>query len=191
MTRQIVASVVAAVLAGAGLVSCRQSRSAGAQQSASVGAGAKAGQGPARLLLNEVVFLPAAGQPQWVELINVGGETATLDGIQIESHAGAKFAIPAGQTLSAGAVRVVRFDGQSAVDGNAIHAAPPTFLGPAGFVQLSGPSGVLDRIAWGEGQPRAANLSRGGFQEGRSIAWHVARPCPQHGDVGSARMGAL
>jgi len=165
MARQLVASVVAAVLASAGLVACQQSRNTSAQESAGGSAGPAAGQGAARLLLNEVVFLPAAGQPQWVELINVGGEPASLDGVQIESHTGAKFAIPAGQTLAAGAVRVVRFDGQSTVDASAIHAALSAFLGPDGFVQLRSTSGALDRVAWGAGQPGASSLSRGGFQE--------------------------
>ncbi len=175
MTRSLVASLVVASIAGCGLLACQRSRDDSAQESPARSSTPTAGAGPARVLLNEVVFLPPAGQPQWVELINAGGQPASLDGIQLESHTGAKFGLPQGQTLSPGAVRVVRFDGQSAVDANAIHSTLTSFLGAAGFVQVRGGVAVLDRIAWGDGQSGAANLSRGGDQEDPTPGMSIGR----------------
>jgi hypothetical protein len=124
-----------------------------------------AGAGPARLLLNEVVFQPAAGEPPWVELVNAGGAPGTLDGVVLENQAGEKFALPSQLTLPAGGVMLVRFDGQTGTETNTVHAAPPTFLAAEGFIRMSGPQGQLDRIAWGDSQAAGVNLSRGGDQE--------------------------
>jgi hypothetical protein len=136
---------------GGGLIGYRVLRSSAPNQQASAaGAQPTTARGQARLLLNEVQFLPSPGQSQWVELVNAGGETASLDGLALENHANARFAI-AGSSVPPGGVLLVRFD--------------TTFLAGAGFVHLTAGQNRLDRIAWGDGQAGAARLSRGGDQE--------------------------
>jgi hypothetical protein len=135
----------------------------------------RAGTGPARLLLNEVVFTPSPGQPPWVELVNAGGAPARLDGLTLENQAAEKFMLPVGMTVPSGGVLVVRFDGQSGHDDSTVHGAPTTFLARDGLVQLSDASGRLDRIAWGETQPGASSLSRGGFDEGPQPGMSLGR----------------
>ncbi|HEY7497795.1 MAG TPA: C39 family peptidase [Vicinamibacterales bacterium] len=168
MAKRLAFSLAAlAIVAGASVVGFRMLRRDAAQQGgpAPVANQPAAGTGQARLLLNEVVFLPAAGQPPWIELMNAGGQPATLDGVVLDNHAGEKIALPNRITLPAGAIMVVRFDGTTGADASVVHAASTTFLAPRGFVRLNGPQGQLDRIAWGDGQASAANLSRGGDQE--------------------------
>lgn len=149
MKRLAVGLVVVLLIAGAGLVvyvypSARNAPEPGEQP--------RAGTGPARILLNEVLFLPGSNQPPSIEIVNAGGATGTLDGLVLENQDGQTFALPDRQTLNRGAVIVVN--------------PPAAFLAPAGAVRLRGAQGPLDRIAWGDGQAGAANLSRGGFDDG-------------------------
>ncbi len=124
-----------------------------------------AGTGPARILLNEILFQPGPNQPPWIEIVNAGGATGTLDGLVLENDDGGTFALPDRLALRADAVMVVRFDGQTGAEAATVHA-PAAFLALNGAIRLRGAQGPLDRIAWGDGQAGAANLSRGGFDDG-------------------------
>jgi hypothetical protein len=141
--------VILLLIAGAGLVVVLY-RSRGA--AAAPGEQAVAGTGPARILLNEILFLPVSNQPAWIEIVNAGGAAGTLDGLILENQDGQTFALADRQTLSSGAVVVVN--------------PPAAFLAPSGAVRLRSAQATLDRIAWGDGQAGAANLSRGGFDDG-------------------------
>ena len=132
------AYVVPAVLlvAGAGVVVYWALRGGFAQQAGVPGEQPAGGTGPARFLLNEILFQPVSGQPQWVELVNAGGESGTLAGIVLENQAGEKFALPDRLALQAGGVLLVRFDGQTITEASTVHAAPTTFLASEGFIQF-------------------------------------------------------
>ena len=134
-----------------------------------------ANTGPARVLLNELVFQPSPGEPQWVELLNAGGESGALAGMVLENQAGEKFPLPEQLTLPPGGVLLVRFDGQANTEANTVHASPTTFLAASGFILLSAQQGQIDRIACGDGQARAASLSRGGDQEGLEPGMSLGR----------------
>jgi hypothetical protein len=150
------------LIAGAGLVVYVSPFS---RSSSEPGEQPRAGTGPARILLNEIQFLPGSNQPPWIEIVNAGGATGTLDGLVLDNHDGQTFVLPDRLTLRTGTVIVVRFDGQTGADATTVHA-PATFLAPNGAAHLRSAQGPLDRIAWGDGQTGAANLSRGGFDAG-------------------------
>jgi hypothetical protein len=176
LARRIALVGLAVVLvAGAGAVVYRIARGDSSRSDGTPGEQPTVGAGAARVLLNEIVFQPVSGQPQWVELVNTGGASAPLAGYALENHAGERFALPSRLTLPAGSVLLVRFDGRAGSDADGVHAAPTTFLSPDGFVQLAGPQGRLDRIAWGDNQAAAANLSRGGYSEERTPGMSLGR----------------
>lgn len=60
------------LVTGAGVVVYTALRGGSAQQPGVQGEQPAAGTGPARVLLNEILFQPAAG-PSFVELLNAGG----------------------------------------------------------------------------------------------------------------------
>ena len=153
------------LVAGAAIFGYRILRGGSAPQSSGASEPI-AGTGPARVLLNELVFQPPSGEPQWLELLNAGGESGALAGMVLENQAGEKFPLPEQLTLPPGGVLLVRFDGQANTEANTMHASSATFLAASGFILLSAQQGQIDRIAWGDGQARAASLSRGGDQEG-------------------------
>ncbi len=112
-------------------------------------------------LLNEVLFLPAPGDDQFVELAGPG----SLGGLTLVDESDQTYALPAGlPALAADDVLLIVFDGGNNVAGNVVHASPAGFLeGASGSVELRGGAGVLDRVAWGVEQPNAVPLSTGGM----------------------------
>lgn len=121
-----------------------------------------------QLQLWELCYWPAAGQPQWVEIKNLGAETTDCAGMEVQAGGGA-YAIPASmEAVPANGIILIYFDGASpttddnsfAGDGRAVlHAPLPAkggFLGnPAGWCRLCRVAGactvdtVLDFVAWG------------------------------------------
>ena len=133
-----------------------------AQQAGVPGEPPAAGTGPARVLLNEVLFQPATGPP-FVELLNVGGETARLDGYALANQAGAQYALPAGLTLPAGDVLLIRFDGTSRTDGTTLHAPPTDFLHrETGSLALLSGDAATDEALWSTADGPSFSLGRGG-----------------------------
>jgi hypothetical protein len=122
--------LLAAVLliAGAGVVVYRTWRGGPSQRSGGPGEQSVAGTGPARVLLNEILFQPAPGQAPFVELANMGAEPATLDGFALVNQAGERYALPAGLTVLSGGLLLVRFDGTAQTDGTTLHAPQTGFL---------------------------------------------------------------
>src|SRR5574341_759984 len=117
-----------------------------------------------QLLINEILFQPAAGQPQFVELKNVRG-TTRLDDFSLQNETGQSYTFQAGAQIKSGEFLLILFDGQNRVEGNTIHADLTKFLNPESvFIDLLASDGtVLDHVAWGETQPESVNLSRGGI----------------------------
>jgi hypothetical protein len=159
-----IAYVLVAVLivAAAGVVVYRTYRG-GAGEPGVAGEPLAAGRGPARILLNEILFAPPEGQPQWVELVNVGGDAVALDGFALENHAQERFALPSSVTMPAGSVLLVRFDGQQQIDGTTVHANRTGFLDRrSGSVTLNGPEGPQDLALWSDTGGPSFQLGRGG-----------------------------
>jgi hypothetical protein len=118
------------------------------------------------LCLSEVLFHPAAGEPGFVELLNTGPINATLDGLTITNERDQTVALPHGLApLAAGAVLLIKFDGETRVEEMVLHATPADFLAlDAGAVALRAENAtLLDEVAWGEGQAEVVNLGRGGL----------------------------
>lgn len=119
----------------------------------------------APVLLNEVLFLPANGQPTFVEL-KATGKRATLTGMVLVNDQGESFAIPeATPALDVDQPLLILFDGTNRVEGSTVHADRTEFLGPgSGFLELrSADNTLLDRVAWGSDQAGAVRLGRGGI----------------------------
>jgi hypothetical protein len=126
-------------------------------------------------LLNEVLFNPAEGQSAFVE-IKTGQSAVDLTTLSLTNQDGGTFVLPAGiGELPAGSLVLVRFDGQSGVEGALVHASPTDFLAtPTGSVSLmDNNGGVLDTVTWGGAGMTAVRVSRGGaaleFEAGASI----------------------
>ncbi len=112
--------------------------------------------------LNEIIFHPAAGQPQAVELKTDRDRVA---GLQLINTAGLAYSLPdVGVALPPGALLLILFDGQSRVDGHTIHADLTTFFDAAGdSLRLLDAEGIeLDHVSWLPGDSQAVGLGRGG-----------------------------
>ena len=120
--------------------------------------------GQAGLLLNEVLFAPDAAKSAFVEIANTSASSQGLaDAILRFSEGELPLADAPG--LPAGGRLVVLFDGQNAVEGSTVHAPSGINL-PAdqGSVELVDSDGnVLDRVAWGAGDPAAVATGPGGI----------------------------
>jgi len=117
-------------------------------------------------LLNEIRFTPKEGQPQFIELKNVGSGGAPLAGLELSNEAKQTYRLPDSRTvLAPGAFFLIVFDGQDKIDGLTLHADRTDFLNPtSGWVALAGKDGApLDRVAWGDGQVGPVELSPGGI----------------------------
>jgi hypothetical protein len=104
------------------------------------------------VLLNEILFQPAPGESAFVELANMGAEPATLDGFALANQAGERFTLPAGVTLPAGGLQLVRFDGPQA-----------GFLQrETGSLSLLSGGNATDETLWSTAAGPSFNLGRGG-----------------------------
>jgi hypothetical protein len=118
---------------------------------------------PARLLLNEVRFLPPEGEPAFIELLNPTPEALALAGLSLRNDKGQTVELPADLDLAPGAVLLVLFDGGKGAADGVVHAPLRNFLDPAsGMLRLSDEKGLADGVAWGEGRLGAVDLCRGG-----------------------------
>lgn len=169
MPRRIMYSVTVTmvlVAAAAGLMSCR--RQAGPPVAGEAG-------NSAGVLLNEILFQPAAGS-SFVELLNAGAEAARLDTYALANQAGVRHALPAGLTLPAGAVLVIRFDGTAQAEGTTLHA-PQDFLHPeTGSVALLLGGDARDEASWSTTGGPSFNLGRGGYIAAFRAGTTLGRP---------------
>lgn len=134
---------------------------------------------PNPILLNEVLFKPVQGQPQFIELINSGSKRASLDGLRIVNEQTQSYTLPGSlPAMQAGGFLLILFDGLNRVDGTTIHADRSQFLNPdAGSAALTASDGtILDHIAWGEGQVDTVRLSRGGKVTSPDTGTTIGRP---------------
>lgn len=103
------------------------------------------------LVLNEVLFAPAQGQAEFVELHNPGAAAANLNGLTLVNQNGVTNNlsglpdVPAGGYMSSGGGGLV--------------------MSGSGWIELRDGDEVLDRVAWGD-QPDAARTTLGGVDEG-------------------------
>ena len=117
-----------------------------------------------RVLLNEILFLPAPGEAAFVELKGSGG-SVSLTGLYLLNQRRESYSLPEDvNQLAADHFLLILFDGAAPSEGNTIHADLANFLDPeSGFVELYAADGaLLDRAAWGAGQYASTNWSRGG-----------------------------
>jgi len=160
-----IAYVLAAVLivAAAGVVVYRTNRGEAGEPGVA-GEPLAAGRAPAGILLNEILFAPPEGQPQWVELVNAGAEPANLDGLVLVNQAGERYVLPARVTLPAEGLLLVRFDGTSQIDGMTVHAPQTSFLQrETGSLALWSGADAIDETLWSTAGGPSFNLGRGGY----------------------------
>ena len=180
MRRALVAILMLLGLAGATLL--ERSRVSdtveGAQSSRPSNDQTPAGTGPARVLMNEILFQPDAGESPWVELINTGGAMARLDGLVLENQAGEQFPLPQRLTLPSLGVLLIRFDGQPRVEGAIVHSDRTGFVrAETGSIALTANGNVLDEAFWStSGDGPTFNLGRGGFIPELSPGTTLGRP---------------
>lgn len=108
-------------------------------------------------LLNEVLFMPATGNSQFVEILAAVGGTVP-SGLTLRTETGDMYVVPDGApALEAGALLLIVFDGQSTIIGNTVHADRSTFLNSEnGSIDLlDAGDAELDRVAWGSSQTDA------------------------------------
>ncbi len=134
-----------------------------------------AGTGANQFVLNEILFSPASGAAQFVELRNAGDGNASANGLVLKTSGGKSYTL-AGGSAAPGGVVLVRFDGQNGIDGATVHANQTAFLALAGWVELDLDGGHLDRVAWGEGQPDAVNIGGGGRIPSHIEGLSIGRP---------------
>ena len=116
-------------------------------------------------LLNEALFLPAQGQNAFIELKSSGGRVS-LDGLVLVNERSESYSLPLElPNLASDQFLLILFDGTNLVEDKTIHAGLSGFLNPdSGFIELRAADGsLLDRVAWGTGQPASVKLTRGGF----------------------------
>jgi len=116
-------------------------------------------------LLNEVLFLPAQGESAFVELKSSGGQVA-LGGLYLVNERGESYSLPGEfNDLAFDQFLLILFDGTDRVEDKTIHSGLGGFLDPnSGFLELYASDGtLLDRAAWGPGQPASVKLTRGGI----------------------------
>lgn len=131
------------------------------------------------LRLNEVCFLPAVGQHQWVEVSNIGDAPVEAGGVEVLSNGGS-YSLPGDlEAIPKDGIVVVHFDGAGAAandysfagDNKAeLHTEAGTVdvLGsPAGYCSLYRVTGahsketLLDFVAWGDAPGEAADEAVG------------------------------
>ncbi len=118
----------------------------------------------AGLLLEEVLYLPAAGSVPFIELTNFGADPVALETLTVMVGDAAIPLERAGTELAPGARLVILLDGQLRADGLTYHAGSNVTISPdAGTVTLFDDfGGPVDEVAWGAA-PRAVSPVAGGF----------------------------
>ena len=121
------------------------------------------------LLLNEVMFLPGAGDDPFVELKSTGGG-ADPSGLLLVNERDDQFVVPNVGALDSDDVLLVEV-GSDFLDDE------------SGFVELRDGSELLDRVAWGIDEPNAVRLSTGGVWDDPEPGLTIGR-APDSADVG-------
>jgi hypothetical protein len=126
-------------------------------------------------LLNEVLYMPATGESQFVEILAAVGGTLSA-GLLLTTETGDTYRVPDGApVLAGGGILLVVFDGQGTISGNTIHADRNTFLSsPSGTLHLLDAVGAeLDQVNWGTTSSDAVSYGLGGdpidFEEGMTL----------------------
>lgn len=130
----------------------------------------------AAVLLNEILFLPAETQAQFVEFKNVGADTS-LTGLRLVNEKKEIYTLPnIPGSFAHNAILLVLFDGGNGVQATTVHADRKEFLNrTSGFLELQDADGMLlDRVAWGT-EPRAVRISYGGVEEEASAGLSIGR----------------
>lgn len=116
------------------------------------------------LLLAEVRFAPLPGDPPFVEILNAGSAAVGVAGLTLEIDGDSLAVRPAEPTVGAGERLLILFDGPKDPEAGVVHAAGVRPGIAAGVVRLiDADRRLLDRVAWGAGQPRAVSMAVGDF----------------------------
>ena len=142
--------VAVLLLGGAGVVGYRMVRGTSTSPQSTRSDQPAASTGSSQVLLNEVMFRPSTGGRQWVELINVSAESATLNGGALVNHAGARHDLPQPVNLPAGGTLLIRFE-----QSDFLHREK-------GSLALVAGSETLDDTYWITRGGTSMNLARGG-----------------------------
>jgi len=163
MTRRANYLLAAALLIASAAVIVYMTWRGDSTQARLTGEQTTAGAGSAGVLLNEILFQPAAG-PSFVELVNAGQQPAPLDGYALANQAGARYALPEGLKLPVGGVLLIRFDAAAQAEGTTVHAPQTGFLhAETGSLSLLSGSEVSDEVLWNTTGGPSFNLGRGGY----------------------------
>lgn len=109
---------------------------------------------PAGLVLAEVLFNPTPGSSPFVEILNTGAVALPLAGVSLRFDGGTVAIDSQQSSLGPGERMLIMFDPSKPAPGRAAGVAD--LVDSAGY--------LLDRVAWGDGQPNAVSLTVGDFE---------------------------
>ncbi|MGH2360522.1 MAG: C39 family peptidase [bacterium] len=118
------------------------------------------------VLLNEILFAPAAGQPSWIELINAGSGSTKLDGFVLQNQSREKQAVTSAANIGPGEVLLIRIDATKAAFLNA----------ERGSVALLSGEKVVDEAFWSTSGGPSFRLTRGGHTAPLAPGTTIGRP---------------
>lgn len=151
--------------------------------------------GAGAIVVNEILYAPVTGQPEWIELWNRGGRARRLAGWSLTDASGRRATLRGAAWVPAGGLAIVSADSLAVVDGvppetARLVSAPWLSLndsdGPAGFADqlvLRDPLGIVhDAVRYADADvDRGRSIERVGVDPGpRGVGW---APC-------TARSGA-
>jgi hypothetical protein len=129
------------------------------------------------LLLTEILYRPATGAAQFIELENLGREAVPLKPLALMIDAEAVPLEEAGEQLAPGARLLVILDGPRRAEGPTYHVGEDIRMSAeAGRAAIVDPLGkVIDDVAWGLA-PGAVNPSAGGGKTDIAPGESIGRP---------------
>ena len=151
--------------------------------------------GAGAVVVNEILYVPVSGQPEWIELWNRGDRARRVNGWTLSDASGRRATLRGGGWIPAGGWALVSADSRAAIAGapsDAVRIASSPWLslndsdGPAGFADqlvLRDPLGIVhDAVRYADADvDRGRSLERVGVDPGPvGVRW---APC-------TARSGA-
>lgn len=151
----------------------------------SIGAAVTAGMRSGSMLINEFLYMPVAGMPEWVELVNPGDDTLALAGWRISDAGSTKAALNGNGSIAPHGYGIVTTDTNTFRSFFDIDA--PLFQAPFSALNNSGDAVVLYdrygamidsltyRSTWGGGTGRSLERIDTAFRSADSASWSTAR----------------
>ncbi len=116
------------------------------------------------LLLSEVRFAPAPGDPQFVEITNAGADAVATSGLALDVGVTSLTLAAMEDSLAPSERLLFVFDGARPAESHTVHLEDADVVSDAGaVVLLDGADQALDRVAWEGGQAQSVSLAVGDF----------------------------